>query len=114
MVLAAGRERGISVSVCGEMASEPLSAVLLLGMGFTTLSVAPPSIPLVKWVVRSVPLAAAREAAAAARKARLPEQVGAAIRDAIRAHVDLHLFDTPSALPGTGRAVSLPGDSPAH
>jgi signal transduction protein with GAF and PtsI domain len=83
-------------------------------MGFTTLSVAPPSIPLVKWVVRSVPLAAAREAAIAARRARLPEQVGTAIRDAIRAHVDLHLFDTPSALPGTGRAVSLPGDSPAH
>jgi signal transduction protein with GAF and PtsI domain len=96
------------------MASEPLSAVLLLGMGFTTLSVAPPSVPLVKWVVRSVPLTAARAAAEAARQARSAVQVGAAIREAIAAHVDLHLFEAPSALPGSGRGVSLPTDSPAH
>ena len=92
MVLAAGTARGIPVSVCGEMASEPLSAVLLLGMGFTTLSVAPPAIPLVKWVVRSVPIVAAREAAAAVRHVRTAAQVGTAIREAIASHVDLHLF----------------------
>jgi phosphotransferase system enzyme I (PtsI) len=114
MVVAAGRARGIPVSVCGEMASEPLSAVLLLGMGYTTLSVAPPAIPLMKWVVRSVPLAAARSAAEAARSARTPAQVDAAIREAIAGHVDLHLFDAPSALPGSARGVSLPTDSPKH
>jgi phosphotransferase system enzyme I (PtsI) len=114
MVLAAGRARGIPVSVCGEMASEPLSAVLLLGMGCTTLSVAPPAIPLVKWVVRSVPVAAARAAAAAVRQVRSSEQVGAAIREAIASHVDLHLFEAPSALPGSPRGVSLPSDSPRH
>ena len=114
MVLAAGEARGIPVSVCGEMASEPLSAVLLLGMGFATLSVAPPAIPLVKWVVRSVPFTAAREAAEAVRQARSPEQVGAAIRHAIASHVDLHLFDLSAALPGSPRSVSLPTDSPRH
>lgn len=114
MVLSAGEARGISVSVCGEMASEPLSAVLLLGMGFTTLSVAPPSVPMVKWVIRGVPLTAARAAAEAARHARSAVQVGAAIREAIAAHVDLRLFEAPSALPGSERGVSLPTDSPAH
>jgi phosphotransferase system enzyme I (PtsI) len=114
MVLAAGEARGIPVSVCGEMASEPLSAVLLLGMGFATLSVAPPAIPLVKWVVRSVPFTAAREAAEAVRQARSPDQVGAAIRRAIASHVDLHLFDLSAALPGSPRSVSLPTDSPRH
>jgi phosphotransferase system enzyme I (PtsI) len=114
MVLAAGEARGIPVSVCGEMASEPLSAVLLLGMGFATLSVAPPAIPRVKWVVRSVPFTAAREAAEAVRQARSPDQVGAAIRRAIASHVDLHLFDLSAALPGSPRSVSLPTDSPRH
>ncbi|MFL5520801.1 MAG: phosphoenolpyruvate--protein phosphotransferase [Gemmatimonadales bacterium] len=114
MVLAAGEARGIPVSVCGEMASEPLSAVLLLGMGFATLSVAPPAIPLVKWVVRSVPFTAAREAAEEVRQARSPDQVGAAIRRAIASHVDLHLFDLSAALPGSPRSVSLPTDSPRH
>ena len=33
-VLQVGRAAGIPVSVCGEMASEPLSAVLLLGLGY--------------------------------------------------------------------------------
>ena len=47
------RAAGIPVSVCGEMASEPLSAVLLIGLGYDRLSVSPPALPLVKWVVRT-------------------------------------------------------------
>ncbi|HEY9506035.1 MAG TPA: phosphoenolpyruvate--protein phosphotransferase, partial [Gemmatimonadales bacterium] len=61
-----GRTAGIPVSVCGEMASEALSAVLLVGLGYERLSVSPPALPLVKWVVRTVPEDAARRAAAAA------------------------------------------------
>ncbi len=44
----------IDVSICGEMASEPEVTPLLLGMGFRTLSLAPPMIPEVKKVIRSV------------------------------------------------------------
>ncbi|MBW8772596.1 MAG: phosphoenolpyruvate--protein phosphotransferase, partial [Gemmatimonadetes bacterium] len=62
----AAREARITASVCGEMASEPLSVVLLTGLGYDTLSVAPPSLPLVKSVVRSVPHAVAVAAAQAA------------------------------------------------
>src|SRR5438093_5841716 len=47
-------------SVCGEMASEPVSAFLLLGLGYETLSVAPPALPLLKWVISKVILATAR------------------------------------------------------
>jgi phosphotransferase system enzyme I (PtsI) len=42
-----GREFGLDVSVCGEMASQPLMALALVGLGLRSLSVAPRSVPLV-------------------------------------------------------------------
>ena len=44
----------IGLSVCGEVASDPEYIMLLLGMGVRTLSLAPPMIPEVKQIVRSV------------------------------------------------------------
>jgi phosphotransferase system enzyme I (PtsI) len=45
---------GLPVSVCGEMAGDPLYAALLLGLGVDALSMAPPSIPAVKFLVRAM------------------------------------------------------------
>lgn len=44
----AGREAGVTVSVCGEMAGNPATALLLLGLGVERLSMNPAAIPLVK------------------------------------------------------------------
>lgn len=44
----------IDLSVCGEMASEPEQVMLLMGMGVRTLSLAPPMIPEIKQIIRSV------------------------------------------------------------
>ena len=107
-IVAAAATRDLPASVCGEMASEPLSAVLLMGLGFRIFSIAPPSIPLVKWVIRSVPLSAARAAAAAAMDARGPAEVDEALRAAVAPHVDLRLIDPHAALQARGRVVSLP------
>jgi phosphotransferase system enzyme I (PtsI) len=65
---------GIDVAVCGEMASQPLMAFALLGLGVRQLSVAPRSVPLVKRIVRSVTVAHATEAATAALRAHTAEQ----------------------------------------
>ncbi len=53
LVCAAGREAGIPVSMCGEMAGEPVNALVLVGLGVSELSMNGPSIPLVKRVIRA-------------------------------------------------------------
>ena len=51
-VCQAGEAAGIPVSMCGEMAGEPLNALVLLGLGFAELSMNGTSIPLVKRILR--------------------------------------------------------------
>ena len=46
---------GKGVSLCGEMAADPLNAVLLLGMGITEFSLSAPAIPVVKQALRRGP-----------------------------------------------------------
>jgi phosphoenolpyruvate-protein phosphotransferase (PTS system enzyme I) len=64
----------IEVAVCGEMASQPLMAFALLGLGVRQMSVAPRSVPLVKRIVRSVTEAHAKLAASAALRARTADE----------------------------------------
>jgi phosphoenolpyruvate-protein kinase (PTS system EI component) len=107
-VLKVGRAAGIPVSVCGEMASESLSAVLLLGLGYDRLSVSPPALPLVKWVVRTVPEPAAARAAESALAAASAAEVSETLRSVVGEYIDVRLLDPSSALPGRGRVATLP------
>jgi phosphoenolpyruvate-protein kinase (PTS system EI component) len=107
----AARHAGISASVCGEMASDPVAIVLLLGLGFDRISTAPPAIPLVKWIVRNLPLAAAKEAAADALRAVTTDEVHEILRAMLSRHVDLRLVDPASALPRPTVGASLPTGS---
>jgi phosphotransferase system enzyme I (PtsI) len=88
----AGRAGGIPVSVCGEMASEPLGAILLIGLGYDTLSVASPALPLIKWLVRKMPGSVCREAAAEALGAAHAGAVEAILRAAAQSYVDKRLL----------------------
>ncbi|WP_233720747.1 phosphoenolpyruvate--protein phosphotransferase [Jiella avicenniae] len=47
-VALSGERHGVPVSLCGEMAGRPLSAMALIGLGFRSISMAPPSIGPVK------------------------------------------------------------------
>jgi phosphotransferase system enzyme I (PtsI) len=59
----AAHQHKIWVSVCGEMASDPVLAPLLLGLGVDELSAAPPLVPPVKFVIRRLKLTEAKELA---------------------------------------------------
>ncbi len=47
------RQRGIPVSVCGEMAGDPQGALLLLGLGVDSLSVSGSAMPRIRRLIRS-------------------------------------------------------------
>jgi phosphotransferase system enzyme I (PtsI) len=59
----AAERNGIWCGVCGEMAGDPLLTPLLLGLGVTELSMAPPLLPHVKYLIRRLKLADAKELA---------------------------------------------------
>lgn len=50
--------KGVPLSVCGEMAGQPLDAMALIGLGYRTLSMAPPAAGPVKSMVRKLHVAA--------------------------------------------------------
>jgi phosphoenolpyruvate-protein phosphotransferase (PTS system enzyme I) len=106
-VLDAGQRAGIPVSVCGEMASDPLAVVLLLGLGYRTLSVAPPALPFLKWVVRTIPIAEAAKAAYAALDADRPSDIIRGLREAMQEFFDPRMLDVLSALPRQTGAATL-------
>jgi phosphoenolpyruvate-protein phosphotransferase (PTS system enzyme I) len=54
MVRRAARRRGIRVSLCGEMASDPVVLALLVGMGLTEFSMTPAAIPLARRLLQEM------------------------------------------------------------
>ena len=54
--VAAAKRSNIFVGVCGQMAGDPATAALLVGLGVHELSMSPGSIPLIRRVVRSLSL----------------------------------------------------------
>ena len=60
-VVNAAKSAGIGVSLCGEMAGDPLCTSFLLGLGLDNLSMNARAIPLIKNVVRSITLEEARD-----------------------------------------------------
>ena len=58
-----GHDHGIWVGICGEVASNPVMAPLLMGMGLDEFSMSPTAIPLVKQAVRNLRFADAEDLA---------------------------------------------------
>lgn len=62
-VVEAGHQRGIWVGMCGEMASDPVAVLILLGMEIDELSMSPVTVPEIKKIIRSVTMEEAKKLA---------------------------------------------------
>ncbi|HTJ32802.1 MAG TPA: phosphoenolpyruvate--protein phosphotransferase [Dactylosporangium sp.] len=78
----AGAEAGKPVGVCGESAADPDFALVLTGLGISSLSMAPRSIPAVRESLAAHTLEECRQIAKAALAADTPEAARAAVRSA--------------------------------
>ena len=74
-VIDAGKRAGIPVSMCGEMASDPIYAVVLLGLGLEIFSMNPSSIPVIKNVLRSVRYRECRKIAETALQKKTAQEI---------------------------------------
>ncbi len=77
LTVSAAKHAGIPVAVCGEMAADPLAAKLLIGLGVTVLSMAPPMLPKIRAVVRKTALSKAQLLAEEALRQTSPAAVRA-------------------------------------
>ncbi|NKB90060.1 MAG: phosphoenolpyruvate--protein phosphotransferase [Acidobacteria bacterium] len=69
------REREIPLCLCGEVAADPLTAMVMIGLGYEDLSMAPGSIPVIKNLVRHLPGGDARRIAREALALRTAAEV---------------------------------------
>nr|WP_082581500.1 phosphoenolpyruvate--protein phosphotransferase [Leifsonia sp. Root227] len=83
---AAGREHGKPVGICGEAAADPLLAVVLVGLGATTLSMSPSAIADVRMSIKRFTLDQAKHLAEVA----IAADGAAEARDAVTAAISGH------------------------
>ena len=74
-----GHARKLKVSVCGEMAGDPLYVPLLLGLGVDELSMTPSLLPSVKFLIRTMTMEEARKLAQTALMQTDPKKTFALI-----------------------------------
>ncbi|MDQ8165648.1 MAG: phosphoenolpyruvate--protein phosphotransferase [Gemmatimonadota bacterium] len=79
---------GVAVGVCGEMASEPIMAFALLGLGIRQLSVSPIAVARVKLIVRGMRTSVATDAANEAMRAATAAEAEQILRARLVAEVD--------------------------
>ena len=74
-IVSCARKVNIPVSVCGEMAGDPVYAALLFGLGVDELSMIPSDVPEVKYLVRKMRMADTREMAENILRQRDPDAI---------------------------------------
>ena len=95
-VVREAHDEGKPVSICGEMAGDPGAAILLLAMGFDSLSMNATNLPKVKWMLRQISSVTARELLAKVMKMDSPQVIHATVQLTLR-NLGLDRMVNPSA-----------------
>ena len=101
MTAAAGRRAGKPVGVCGEAAADPALAVVLVGMGVTSLSMAPAAVRAVGALLGTVTMDDCVRAVEAALAASSPQAARAAVQEVLRL--------SPGGAEGDDSEIGAPG-----
>ena len=83
-IVECGHAAGVKVSICGEMAGDPLAAPLLLAMGFDALSMNSASLLRIKWVIRSFSLNQSRQILADVLTMENPSEIRLYLQDILQ------------------------------
>ncbi len=75
---------GKPVSICGEMAGDPAAAVLLMAMGYDSLSMNATNLPKVKWMLRQVSMSKSKELLAQLMKIDNPQVIHSSLQLALK------------------------------
>ena len=78
VVAAETKRLGLEVSLCGEMASDPLAVVALVGLGIDTLSMSSFNLPKIKYLIRHLSLERAKRCVE--EMLRLPDEQSIRVR----------------------------------
>lgn len=89
----AARGAGKPISMCGEMAADPMATLVLLGLGLDELSMEPFFIPVIKQLIRSVSYATAVDLAQQVLSMSTVREIKSSIFDAMRALGVIELLD---------------------
>lgn len=88
-VIDEAHRQNLPVSVCGEMAGDPVFAPLLLGLGIDSLSLSSTWLPSVKYIVRNMTMADARALASEALTLTSPKEIYARCDNFFRSRVHM-------------------------
>ncbi|NQD95080.1 phosphoenolpyruvate--protein phosphotransferase, partial [Pseudomonas sp. CrR25] len=83
-VIEGAHAEGKPVSICGEMAGDPAAAVLLMAMGFDSLSMNATNLPKVKWLLRQISLGKAKELLGQVMSIDSPQVIHSTLQLALR------------------------------
>jgi phosphotransferase system enzyme I (PtsP) len=91
-VVTDGHAEGRQVSICGELAGDPVAAVLLLAMGYDMLSMNATNLPKVKAVIRSISMAHAKSLLDSVMQMETSQQIRAFLEDELVAAGVSHML----------------------
>lgn len=92
-VVRAARAGGKPVSMCGEMAADPMCTLILLGIGLDELSMEPFFIPVIKKLIRSVSLEAAQALSKEVLRLQTSREIKRVVFDSMRELGLIELLD---------------------
>jgi phosphotransferase system enzyme I (PtsI) len=87
LTVEAARRRKVHVSICGEMACDPLAVPILIGLGLDEFSVSPNMIPEVKRIIRAVTYDECRALLRRVSRFRTTAEIEAEVEAFLRLHV---------------------------